>query len=204
MDPFEEAGDLDGRQTGLMAMAHKQFPGMFERMLPTAVDARRKNRVLGVKPAHGQTHQEVGGINVTPEMNRAVGVLAAKLTKGIYYREAGQIFPGHGCLMVNWFSNEQIVRSGKYPVFELLQQLGGIVPAVQRSGKYLHDQFQYKLNLSNDRELVVVQAQFGRAFGMVVVGSTNPGQLEALVARMRERFGRDGPFEILQTNAAAQ
>ena len=41
MDPIEEKGNLDGKQTGLMRMTNKQFPGMFQKMTVSATEARR-------------------------------------------------------------------------------------------------------------------------------------------------------------------
>ena len=56
MDPVENKGNLDGRAPGLMAAAHRQYPGLFRKMMGTANDARRRNRALGIQPAPGQTH----------------------------------------------------------------------------------------------------------------------------------------------------
>lgn len=199
MDPLEEKGDRDGRQAGLMKMTNRQFPGLFERMMPSVSEARRKNRELGLRPAPGQTHQEAGAVKVPEEFHQAVCTLARKLAKGIYYREAGIPFPDDGCLILNWFTNADLLRTGKYLVFDLLKELGGTTPPLQRSGQYLNDQFEYKLSLSAEKDILVLQARFGNAFGLVVFGSTLPGKLEAIVTRLREKSQRDGPFAVLQS-----
>lgn len=199
MDPFEEKGNLDGKQEGLMKLAHRQFPGLFEKMMLSASEARRRNRDLGLRPAPGQTHQETGAVKVPEEFHRAVCVLARKLAKGIYYSEAGRPFPNDACLLLNWFTNAELLRTGKYLLFDLLKELGGTAPPLQRSGKYLNDQFEYKLSLSPEKEFLVLQARFGNAFGLVVFGSAIPGKLEAIVTRLREQTERDGPFAILQS-----
>jgi hypothetical protein len=41
----------------------------------------------------------------TIEFHKAVCVLGRKLAKGVYYNETGCIFPSHGCLILNWFTN---------------------------------------------------------------------------------------------------
>jgi hypothetical protein len=199
MDPIAERGNLDGRLEGMMKLVNRQFPGLFEKMLPSANEARRKNRELGLQPKPGQTHQEAGGVNVTTEMHEAVCVLARKLAKGIYYLEVGSIFPNEGCLLLNWFSNADALRDGNYVIFDLLKETGGRAPPLLRSGKYLNDQFEFKSTMSPDREFMVLQAKFGNAFGLVVFGSTLLGRLEAIVERLRAESARQGPFAVLQS-----
>jgi hypothetical protein len=199
MDPITHRGDLDGRVEGMMKLANRQFPGMFARMLPSAVEARQSNRKRGVTPKPGQTQQEAGGINVTPEMHEAVCVLARKLVKGIYYREARRIFPSGGCLLMHWFTNADADAQGRYPAFELLREMGGNAPLLERAGKYLNDQFEFKYGMSADRSLIALQAKFGNAFGFVVFGSTTAGRLEAMVERLRAETAKQGPFAVLQS-----
>lgn len=204
MNPFEEKVDSDGKTEGLMRMANKQYPGLFEKMMPSAREARRFNREMGVIPRPGQTHQETGVVKVPDELHEAVCVLGRKLAKGIFYRETLQIFPDSGCLILNWFTNADLVRDGKYAVFELLKEIGGDAPPTERSGKPLGDQFEYKLSLAAERNVFVLQARFGAAFGLVVFGSTVPDLLESQIAELRERESRPGPFSILQSPILAQ
>lgn len=201
MDPFEETGNTDGKLEGLMKMANRQYPGLLSKMMPSPNEARRNNRELGLRPEPGQTHQNTGAVKVTDEIHNAVCVVALKLAKGIFYRETGMIFPDEGCLLLNWFTNADLLRSGKYVVFDLLKELAGDAPQLQRSGKYLNNQFEYKLSLSSEREVLVIQARFRNAFGLVVFGSTLPDRLEAIVARLRAQTERDGPFAVLQSRS---
>lgn len=203
MDPFEGKGNKDGKLEGIMMMANKQYPGMFEKMMLSASEARRKNRELGLQPDPGKTHQETGAVKVPDEMHDAVCVLGRKLAKGVFYRETGAFFPDDGCLLLNWFTNADLLRSGKYIVFDLLKELGGNAPPLQRSGKYLHDQFEYKLSLSPERDIQIIQARFGNAFGFVVFGCTTPGHLEVSITRLREQTERNGPFAVLQSATLA-
>lgn len=204
MDPFELKGDQDGTHVGLMKAVNRQFPGLLEKMMPSASDARRSNREFGLHPAPGQTHQETGLVKIPEEFHRAVSVLARKLSKGIYYRETGFPFPDDGCLLLNWFTNADIVRTGKYVVFDLLKELKGVAPPLQRSGNYLNDQFEYKLSMSSEKDIFVLQARFGNAFGLVVFGSKLPGKLESIVVRLRETSQRNGPFAVLQSPTLAE
>lgn len=199
MDPFEEKGNRDGRLTGLMQAVNRQNPGLFQRMMPSAVEARRKNRQLGIEPKNGQTHQEAGGVNVPEEFHAAVCTVGRKLAKGIYYRETSRIFPNSGCLLMNWFTNADLLRDGKYVVFDLLSEIGGNAPSVNRRGTFLNDQFSYKITFSTDTDILVLQARFGNAFGLVIFGCTLDGRLEAMIQRLREKSERDGPFAVLQS-----
>jgi len=201
MDPFTEAGDRDGKLNGLMHGVHKQFPGLLQKMLPSAVEARRSNREFGISPDPGQTHQEVGVVNVTDEMREAVCVFARKLAKGTYYLHTQQSFPNEGCLLLKWFTNSDLLLDGRYTTFDLLQHMAGEVPPIQRSGRYLGDQFEYKLSLSPDSDILALQAIFGKAFGLVIFGCTIPGKLEASIERLREQNQNDGPFAVLQSRS---
>lgn len=199
MNPFEEKGNADGRLEGLMHMANKQYPGLFQRMMPSANEARRHNRELGINPGPGQTHQDTGMVRVTEELHEAVCVLGRKLAKGVFYRETGRVFPDDGCLLLNWFTNADLIRDGKYIVFDLLKEVSGKAPPTVRTGNYLGDQFDYKLSLAPERNVFILQARFGGAFGLAVFGSTVPGLLESGIIRLREQSSRSGPFAILQS-----
>lgn len=143
MDPFEDSGNRDGRLVGLIRNVNAQYPGLFAKMMPSAVEARRQNQTLGLQPAPGQTHQEAGPVKVPDEFHQAVGVFARKLAKAIFYRETGCLFANEGCLLLNWFTNADFLRDGKYVVFDLLKELAGLAPPLKRGGKYLNDQFVY-------------------------------------------------------------
>jgi hypothetical protein len=199
MDPLEEKGDLDGRLEGLMKAVHRQYPRLFPKMALSANEARRRNRELGLERAPGQTHQERGAVRVTEEFDDAVRVLATKLAKGVYYRETGRVFPYDGALLFRWFTNVELVRDGEYEVFRKLSGIAGGIPKLQRSQKLLNDQFEYKWSLSPDKDVFVLQAVFGKAFGLVVFGSAKPGVLEEAVASLRDRTGNNGPFTVLQS-----
>jgi len=168
--------------------------------MPSAAEARASNRKLGLAPKQGQTHQEVGGIKVTKEFHDAVSTLAKKLGKAIYYQQMTKPFPNHGGLIMNWFTNAELFQHGKYLIFDHLKELTGNAPALRRNAKYLNDQFEYKLSLTDEQDMFVLQAKFGSAFGMLIIGSPQQGKLESFVASMRERTGKDGPFSVLQSS----
>lgn len=199
IDPFSATEDSDGKMRGLLKALNRQHPGIFQRVIPSSNEARRKNRELGISPAPGMTHNETGVVKVPDELHAAVCRLAGKLAKGIYYRETDNIFPACGCLLLNWFTNAELVRDGKYRAFEMLTSIAGETPKVERSGKHLGDQFEYKWSLSVDQFLFALQARFSRAFGIVVFGSAKEGLLEEAIAALRQATGTRGPFAVLQS-----
>ncbi len=199
MGPIDRNGIEDGAFEGLVKSVNKQNPGLLSKMAPSPIEARRSNRKLGIKPAKGQTHQEAGAMKVPDEFHAAVCVLATKLVKGIYYRDTRKVFPDIGCLLMNWFTNVELFKEGKYTVFEVLRELEGDVPVLERTGKYLNDQFQLKISLAPTNDYVAIQALFGPAFGFVVFGSTLAGQLESIVHRLRTQTMREGPLLVLQS-----
>lgn len=199
LDPVGEGGNQDGRLLGLMRNVNSQYPGMLEKMMPSANEARRRNKEFGVQPAPGETHQDASPVKIPAEMDRAIRTFALKLSKGIYYRETATAFPNDGCVLFNWFTNIQIVQHGKYIVFDLMRELAGDVPILKRNGTFLNDQFEYKYSIAPEKHFFALQARFGGTFGFVVFGSTVPDQLESIVKRKRELSGQKGAFVVLQS-----
>lgn len=198
MDPIGNAGDTDGKQAGYMRNVNGGFPRLFREMMPTAVEARRFNRQCGIVPGPGQSHQQVCPVKVPKDIDAAVCVFARKLTQAIFYQKTRTIFPSSGRLALNWFTNADLFREGRYIVFELLKQIGGEVPVLQRAGTNLSSQFQFKWSISDDGRYVVLQALFGNAFGFVVLGSLAPGILEEMFARLTQKTGNAGPFKFVK------
>jgi len=200
MDPIADQGNLDGKLAGIMKNASKQHPELFKKMMPSANEARQHNREFRLQPNTGQTHQEVSSaVKIPNELHDAVCIFARKLAKSIFYQETQTPFPANGCLISNWFTNAQLLSTGKYLVFDILKELGGLAPALQRTGKYLNNQFEYKLSLSTEKDILVLQARFGNSFGFVVFGCTIEGKLESMVNKLREQTKENGPFAILQS-----
>jgi hypothetical protein len=77
------------------------------------------------------------------------------------------------------------------------------VPKLERGGKYLNEQFEFKLSLAPEGQYLVLQASFGKAFGLLMFGSTVAGRLEATVMELRGKSGRQGPFAVVQSPTLA-
>jgi hypothetical protein len=200
LDPFTELGDRDGRQNGLMRAVSKQFPDLFPKLIPsTAREARSRDRKLGIKPASGRTHLETPVLSVPAEFHIAICTFGRKLAKAIFYRDSSTIFPSNGCLFLNWFSNEQLMLTGKYQMLELMRELDGVAPQLARSGRLLNDQFSFKLSMSPQKDTLVLQVVLGKSLGFVVFGSTRPGALEASYERLHREHG-NGPFAVIASS----
>jgi hypothetical protein len=196
-DPLNGQGNSDGQLSGLLKSTDRQAPGVLRKMLPSIREARRYNRRLGITPKPGQLHQETGVMNMPNELIAAVSTLAAKLTKGMFYNVAKAIFPSDGTLVMHWFTNEELIKTGSYPIFEMMQGLTGHAPLLRRSGKSLDDQFECKFTIDEKGELLALQSRFRSSFGFVVFGSTLKGQLEGILESIRTEIGGDPGFTIL-------
>lgn len=171
MDPFEDAGDRDGKVLGLMKQVQRQYPDLLAQMMPTPAEARRLNRELGVEPDPGRFHQDSGALKVPPSLDKTIKRFAAKLSKAIFYQTTHTSFPVGGEIAAHWFTNVEFFRHGFVPVFKALQEVGGIMPEHVRSARMLNDQFAVKWSLSDDQKIFVLQAMFGKAFGTVTFGA---------------------------------
>lgn len=197
-DPFTEAGNADGRMPAIISSVHQKFPQLIAKMMPSVVQARAMNRRLGIVPPPGVTNQQAGPVHVTDEMHRAVEVFAGKLTKAIYYMQAGRTFPAEGRICMRWFTNaELITNNGRYSIFEILEGLEGFVPELARAKSLLNDQFEYKLSMSNELDLLALQARFGHGFGLVVFACTERERLDAVFASLEARTAQPNPFAVL-------
>ena len=180
-----------------MKGVYNNNPGLFAKMMPTNVEARRANRDLGVIPKPGQTHQDIAGVKVVPEIHDAVGVFAAKLSKGIFYRENKKIFPATGCLAMTWFTNAEISRDGEHEIFELLKSVLGSAPVLLRSRSELNEQFSYKFCIGEADTLFILDVRIGNAFRILILGCTELGKLESILNEDASALTLRAEFNIL-------
>lgn len=201
LDPESDPAQLR-KGAGLMKMVSKQFPGVLQEMFSrSAVEARADARRLGIKPEPGQTYQEIGVINVPEAMHSSVATLACKLTKAIYHMQTGAIFPTDGGIMFQWFTNAQRIEHGRIVILEAVANILGTTAAIERSGKDLKDQFDYRYSVDQPGDLHLLQVVFGMVFGFVTIFSQTPGRLEAVESGIKQKLGReDGPFAFINTN----
>jgi hypothetical protein len=204
LNPNKQDEVTASKGLGLMKAVNKQATQLLGKMMTlTAREARTNARRLGMKPAPGQLYREIGIVKVPEEMDRAVQTLAGKLTKGIFFRETGTIFPKDGGIMFHWFTNAQRIENGEIPVLNVLGQLASMSKPKVRATRDLSEQFDYLYSCDESKELQVIQATFNQVFGFVTISSSKAGALEEFEERMKAKTGvAQSPFVFLSTNRA--
>jgi hypothetical protein len=201
IDYKDLSADGDLQTLGLLKAVHRQHPKLVKQLLPSAIEAKRKNRDLGITPAPGKTHADVGVVNITQEMQNAVSTFSKKLAKAIYHMHTKTIFPSDGCLLLGWFTNVEFVRESGFIPFNVLNDIAGVTPSIERSGKSLDNRFRYKFSITNDSKLFALQAMFGNSFGLIVFGCTQSGQLEGVINELRMSTDKvTGALIVLQSS----
>jgi hypothetical protein len=201
IDYTDMSAEGDTQTTGLLKAVHNQNPKLIKKLLPSALEAKRTNRELGIKPAPGKTHAEAGVVNITPEMKTAVHTFSKKLTKAVYRMHTQKIFPADGCLMLGWFTNVEFVKESGFIPFNVMNDIAGITPPIERTGKSLDNRFRYKFSVTGDSKLFALQAMFGNSFGLIVFGCAQPGQLEGIINKVRMSTDKvTGALTVLQSS----
>jgi hypothetical protein len=165
-------------------------------MWPTNSEARRINRRAGVAPGPGQTHQDTGALLVPSRLDGAVKRFSAKLSKALYYKATGLVFPKDGEIAGIWFTNYEFLVHGYFPIFRELRDIYGIVPEHVRSSEPLNEQFSVKWSMDDDRKWFVMQAMFGKSFGLVNFGSIEAGPVGKTVRDLSMSTGESRLFLV--------
>ena len=191
---------------GLLFQLKRQDPVSLQRMFNvSAVEARGAARRLKLERGPGMTFQDLGVANVPNAAHRAVGTLAGKLSKAMYHRATGKVFPTDGGITFHWFTNAQLREHGHIPALEAMQSIAAMQQPVVRNGKDLSDQFVCKHSTDDQGELHILQATFGQVFGFVSMFSPMAGRMEDIVATMEERMGTARrPFTFVNSNDPAR
>ena len=154
------------------------------------------------EPSIDDTAMSAAGIVHIPEaLHRAVGILGGKLTKGVYYKQTGNILPEDGGVMFQWFTNAQLREHGKIAILDALAGMTAMSTPQERSGKDLKDQFDYLYSVDGSGDLHVMQVVIGKMFGFVTIFSQTPGRLEKIDNYLNAKLGTEkGPFRFLSSN----
>lgn len=199
MNPFSNENNLDGKVPGLMMNANRQHPGLVRDMLDLSpVQARKAAKDLNIPRPAGLTYQQSGIVNVTDHMDQSVRVFAKKLSKAVYYKETGKIFPIDGEIQLRWFTNVDLFRHGTFPTLDAFAEIAAAKPKLERNRQDLSNQFDYRFSVSSDGKYAVLRALFGKAFGFVTILSPIAGTLAAMDRNLCAQTGREsGPFEFI-------
>lgn len=191
---------------GLMFQLKRQDPQSLQEMFGlSALQTRAAAKKMNMQPEPGQALSELGIVKVTDAAHKAVGTLAGKLSKAMFHRATGEVFPTNGGIMFHWFTNAQLHEHGQIPVLEAMRQFAAMQQPVVRNGKDLQDQFDCRHSVDVEGRLHLLQVTFGTMFGFVSIFSAVPGQLEGFAARLEDRFGREHrPFAFVSSNDPAR
>lgn len=198
------ASEPDGEFMSLLETIRSRHPGLLDKMIPTTEEDEEISSRLGILPLASNSEPDVVPVHVPSEFDDAVSVFSGKLLKGVYYQESGLPFPASGCIIYNWFTNAQLFTHGNYPAFEALRSMPGKAPALRRQKTMLNDRFEYKVSLSDDNSLILLQARFGASFGVVVCGSSKEGYIESYLEAKNESSKLKSRFSIIQSPAKMQ
>lgn len=195
LDPAHSEIDRDGRLMGLLRNVRQQHPEFIEQMVSLSpVDARKAARKLGLTRPPGMTFQEIGIVRVTPEMDKAVLSLAAKLSRALYFKQLGRIFPRDGVVLASWFTNAEKIESGKVRVLDTVAPLLAQGLEIKRSSRSLSDQFDCRVGFSDDKRLGIVSAVFGFVFGFVSFLDADKEKCIQNLQEMETATGRPCPL----------
>lgn len=199
MNPFTTENNLDGKVPGLIKNASRQHPGLIIDMLDLSpVQARKAARDLKITRPAGLTYQQSGIVNVTDHMDQSVRVFAKKLSKAVYFKETGKIFPIDGEIQLNWFTNVDLFRYGTFPVLDAFAEIAADKPKIERNRQDLSNQFDYRFSVSSDGKYAVLRALFGKAFGFVTILSPIAGMLTEMDRNLCIQNGKEtGPFQFV-------
>jgi hypothetical protein len=199
----DENAEQDQEFNRLLSTIRAREPGLIDRMIPTAEEDKALSEKMGIAPLGTTAEPELVPVHVPTKFDNAVHVFSAKLFKGVYYQEIGNPFPENGCILSHWFTNAHLFTHGSYPMFDALSKLAGKAPLLKRQKRLLNDQFEYKVSISEDRSLLLLQARFGRSFGIVSCGSGVQGLLEDHLTKGSSSSKLNTTFSVLQSPSIA-
>lgn len=187
----------------LLKGVHRKSPATLQQMFEprSTSQARALARRLKMRPAPGETYQDLGIATVPDTIHAAVRTLASKLTKAIYFKQTDRILPANCGIMFQWFTNAQKLEHGSIVYLDAFASLPSVSPSIERNGQDLRDQFDYQYSVEPQSEFHVLRVVFGKMYGFVSLASPAPGKLEDFSEAMLSKSGaKESPFEFLNSN----
>lgn len=194
------------RGRGLLLQLRRQAPVALRQMFGmTAVESRAAARRLHLTREPGMSYQELGVVKVPEAAHRAVGVLAGKLSKALYFKSTGNVFPTDGGITFHWFTNAQLHEFGQIPALEALRAISTVQQPVSRNGKDLSGQFDCRYSTDAEGGLHLLQVTFGKVFGFISIFSQQAGRIEEFINSVEQSLGtKQRPFTFVNSNDPAR
>ena len=190
IDHLQSRAEDDGKFAGLVMNLRKQRPDLLRRLSAGAKE-------IEISTATGE-RRTVYSVSIPDEVHDAVWTLAAKLTKGIFHMETGEVFPTDGCISAMWLANADIEDGTMARVLAPFMPFMGAVPELKRADKLLNDQFEYQVAVAPDPKFMVLVASIGTAFAIATLSCATPRVLEAMFERVKAQHGGKAPFLVIQ------
>lgn len=148
-------------------------------------DKRAFSRETGMLPKYGQTFDDLPVVKIPEEINLAIAVQAAKISKALCYKHSGKIVPLDASIRFRGFTNVNVMR-GDSPLIEDVMRIVTSTEEINRNNSTLKDQFDYKYAISPEKDIAVFLCVFGSAFGFISFITFNPEILEKMIVNIRE------------------
>lgn len=142
----------------------RNFPGLLERMQPTAEQLREARDKYGVAPLPGRPN-DLPVLSVRDErIHDAVANFGRKLGLALYYKHTAKVLRSEGGVAVRWYSNVQVGAD------EIPRELADVLPhfpRLERLRRDLSEQFFYRIGMSEENRMAAYLAMFRRSFAIV-------------------------------------
>ncbi len=192
--PDPEAPDETGLLPELFKSIDNNFPGILEKLQPSARDVRKWLRDTGTMLPRGVSLSEVPILKTDhPILRDAIRQTVKKLALALYYKHSGRIVPKHGRIGISFFTNTTF----KPALFsdEFFNALSGMSES-RRGNLKLESRFNYQYAIAPDTGFAGFLIRFPQSMAFLVIVSPN-GDLKEFTEN--DEFGRwiVRPFESL-------
>jgi hypothetical protein len=148
----------------LMGEVHRNHPGLFDEMQPSANQLHGAKKKYGILPPAGKPLTDLPILSVAgPLLNEAMRQFSRKLFCALFYKHAGAILCSTGAIAVRWYANVQINAD------EIDRDIATITPSIpnlKRNTMALNDQFTYRWGITVTERMGAFLAFFRQSFAI--------------------------------------
>ena len=155
------------RTQKLIMAVKERYPEIYRSLRASSTDIKRYLRESDQELPTGKTTKDLPLLSLKhPEVHAVVLRCAAKLYLSLHYMHTGQPLPTSAGILFRWFTNATPIDN--IPVLEILPEITGF-PELKRQQTSLHNQFNYRFGVMEDKSASVFFVTFNNAMGMVGV-----------------------------------
>lgn len=161
-------------------------------LLPTfarsSIEAKKLLRELGIKKPDGMFAQDVPIVLIPAETLNALDLFFGKLFCALYYKHVGKIVPNRSGLIIAKTTNQ--ILADENPFSWQVIPAATQRPEVKRSGKSLHQQFDYNWIYNPEEDLFGFNFQIRFSLFGLVFGPVSDSLLQDFPDEMKLKTGR--------------